>query len=77
MYIIPYKCRCMAEEAQVFVRDRGKDQDVVDWVERTVGKALAADHRSRSPLCRADKTDYIKIPLHRDDEEVGRRREGT
>lgn len=61
--IVTYKCRCMAEEDTIFVRDRRDDEDVVHWVEHVVGQALAEDHRRRSPACRSSKTEYIKIPV--------------
>lgn len=69
-----YKCGCMAEEATVWVPDRKDDQDVLDWVERTMGHALAADHRARSPQCRETKTEYVKIPVGEgDDARIGER----
>lgn len=58
-----YKCRCMAEEATVAVPDRRDDENVVDWVQQIVGSALLLDHRTRSPDCRSNVTEYVKIPV--------------
>jgi hypothetical protein len=57
-----YKCRCMAQQVAVDVQERTEDQDVVDWVENTVGHAIGADHRARSPFCMATVMEFAKIP---------------
>jgi hypothetical protein len=64
--IVYYKCVCMADEAAVEVAERGPEQDVVHWVEQTVGRALASDHSSRSPLCARREMEYAKIPVNND-----------
>lgn len=61
--IVIYKCRCMAEEATVFVRDRRDDEDAAHWVERVAGSAVAEHHRNGSPACRSGVTEYLKIPI--------------
>ena len=71
-----YRCRCMAEDASVWVPDRKDGQDVVDWVEQTVGRALAADHRARSPLCASEKVEHVSIPLPPGTEHLGQRPAG-
>lgn len=59
---IRYKCHCMSAEAIVRVPWRREDQDVVEWVERTCGEAIAADHQKRSPLCLRKTMEYAKLP---------------
>lgn len=59
---IKYRCCCMVDEVPVMVPERADDQDVVDWVQQNVGYATFLDHRRRSPKCRSEKTDYVKIP---------------
>lgn len=69
-----YKCGCMPQMATIIVADRRADQDVVSWVEDAVGKALAVDHRARSPQCRSGTTEYVKLPVHDDAPGIGMRR---
>ena len=68
---IPYKCACMAEEAIVKVPVRREDEDVVDWMSHICTAAIAIDHRFRSPDCRAEKIDYIKIPMSENTPYIG------
>lgn len=59
-----YSCHaCGLEKVAVEVDERGADEDVVHWVEQTLGWALATDHRQRSPGCRAEKVDDVMIPV--------------
>lgn len=58
---VVYKCTCMISEATVQVPFRRDDQDVAAWME-VVTARLAADHRSRSPLCRLTTMEYAKVP---------------
>lgn len=60
---VTYKCRCMAEEVTIAVADRTEGQDVVDWVSGTVGRAIGADHRGRSPRCLSSTCEYIKFEV--------------
>jgi hypothetical protein len=70
-----YKCRCMADEVTVFVRDRKDDEDVADWVQSTLGMAMGADHASRNPLCRSSSMEYVKIPVDQgEDARIGKLR---
>lgn len=62
MITIRYKCSCMLEEGSFVVRYRRSDEDVVDWMEDALNDALSRDHRRRSPLCMATKTEYAIIP---------------
>lgn len=52
----------MQDEGSFEVRHRHFNEDVLDWME-VMERALSADHRARSPLCRAVKTEYVKIPV--------------
>jgi hypothetical protein len=72
---VRYKCACLKEEATVHVPERGRGDDVADWVGETVGQAIGADHRKRSPLCQATKMEYAKIPA--DGEFIGQGKGGT
>ena len=65
-----YKCQCMHEEAIVMVKERTADQDVIEWIDFVVRPALGKDHDHRSPLCRAAKVEYLKIPFD-DDKPIG------
>lgn len=67
---ILYKCSCCAER-ELVVTDRVKDTDIQIWMESIVSPCLAYDHSMRSPLCRAGKTEYIKIPFGEDGSQVG------
>ena len=66
-----YKCACMAEEAEITVHDRVPQLDVADWMGRVVVMQIAADHATRSPLCRELEMEYAKIPLDNEDQGIG------
>lgn len=62
-----YICKdCESGEVPVPVRERGKDEDVVAWVE-LVRDRVHQHHRIASPLCRSSVVD-LKIPLPNKDE---------
>ena len=63
MIEVKYKCRCMKDEAGVFVVPRDPNRDVVQWIDGPVMAAITYDHTTRSPFCRAEKLDYLKLPL--------------
>lgn len=58
-----YKCRCMSQEVTISVTDRFPKEDVVHWVQMTVGLAIQADHDARSPMCQAQEMEYCKLPI--------------
>lgn len=60
---IIYKCRCMATEAHVEVRDRREDEDILEWMESAVQPTLGAYHIRTSPWCRSTVSEYVKIPM--------------
>jgi hypothetical protein len=53
----------MSVEATVACADRRDDQDILEWVQNTMGQALLADHRKRSPWCRSNVTEYAKFEV--------------
>lgn len=57
-----YKCKCMKEEVSVEVEERGFQEDIEEFMHRLVW-TLAGDHTRRSPLCRATKMEYAKVPV--------------
>lgn len=59
---ILWKCRCMQDQAEVEVAERLPDQDIVHWVEQTVAAAVTRAHASLSPVCRATRMEFVKIP---------------
>lgn len=72
-----YKCKCMKEEALVFVPERRADQDVVEWVEKDMGFAIYLHHRTNSPDCRETQMEYAKILVPSDIETNPNARIGT
>jgi hypothetical protein len=58
-----YKCSCLNDEASFEVREREADEDVMDWMQGPVNQALIADHKLRSPHCKAIMSATLKIPL--------------
>ena len=59
---IRYKCKCMSCEANLSVPFRRRGEDIVEWMETCVQRAIYLDHRQRSPLCLATALEYAKIP---------------
>lgn len=58
-----YSChQCGLHEQVVEVPARGKE-GVVAWMRDTCIQIIALDHAVRSPWCRADQLDYLKIPI--------------
>lgn len=62
---IKYKCSCMTAETSIQVPERGKAEDIRDFMNR-VQLAIGKDHRERSPLCLATKMEYAKVPVEGD-----------
>lgn len=62
---LQFKCSCMSKDRKVFVRERLPDEDISTWMEQVVQVQLSAAHFSVSPLCRATKMEYVKIPVSR------------
>lgn len=61
---VRYTCgTCPVANAKVTVREREPKEDVVEWVERVVGKAVSVDHWRRSPYCTATSVRELKIPV--------------
>lgn len=54
------KCQCADGEAKLLVRERGEDEDILDWMEHV--KAQVGDwHRERE--CPSSELEYMKIPI--------------
>lgn len=60
--IVFYKCRCMRAEAPVEVRERRKGEDIVEWMESAVSRAISAHHSNTNALCMATAREHVKIP---------------
>jgi hypothetical protein len=52
----------MNADASFSVRARKAEEDVVAWMENCVLPALGQHHMGRSPFCRANAVEYLKIP---------------
>jgi hypothetical protein len=70
MIELRYKCGCMSEETTLMVRERRAHEDIIRWMDFVVRPALGIDHQKRSPLCRADKVEYLKVPVE-DEKPIG------
>lgn len=73
MQTIIYKCSCMASEQSFEVPYRNEDEDVGRWMTLCVNPALYLHHRQHSPLCRATKTEYLKIHMPESAPQIGAR----
>lgn len=62
MTTILYKCACMKEETALEMPARHFNEDMPAFMAR-VTKWLGEDHSLRSPFCRSDKTEYVKIEV--------------
>jgi hypothetical protein len=59
---VRYSCHaCGLSDIEVRVPAR-EEEDVLVWMD-TMGHALKADHRSRSPACRATSAQNVKVPV--------------
>lgn len=69
---VKYSCdQCGLDEVTCDVPERPADEDVVHWVSQTMGHCLAADHRARSPRCRATSLTKVMIPVPAGTQRVG------
>lgn len=68
---VRYKCECMLVEREIAVTPRVKGSDIADWFENVVQNAVSYDHRANHPKCRSKKTEFIKIPMSENTEEIG------
>lgn len=59
---IIWKCSCLAKEKQFEMREREVGEDVRDWM-MDVQEELTAQHAKTSPLCTADKVEWIKFEV--------------
>lgn len=64
MIQVLYSCAaCGLQRVPVDVPARVETEDVLHWVEQTLGMAMKADHTRRSPACRAAGVQDVMIPM--------------
>lgn len=69
---ILYSCAaCGLVDAEAKVRYRESSEDVVAWMKGVVEPGLAQDHATRSPACRPESLQDVKIPVPPGTEWVG------
>ena len=57
-----YACTsCGLKEVALSVKTRG-EENVIEWLE-TVKAEASFDHALRSPNCKSNKMNYLKVPL--------------
>lgn len=66
----------MDAECSFFLAERTIDEDISDFMKR-LRVALSMAHRERSPLCVADKTEYVRFALGADGSIGSRQEKGT
>lgn len=69
-----FKCRCMKEEKSLYMRERKSDEDIIDYMQ-DVQRAVGAEHKKVSPLCRSAALEYLKLPV--EGERIGDVKGGT
>ena len=69
---LTYSCDgCGLKNADVMVRYREPDEDIVHWIDTVVGMAISADHQAKSPLCPSRTMRELKIPMPHGDNGIG------
>ena len=58
---------CGLVDSPVRVRDRAENEDVVYWMEKVCMEAVGMQHSLLSPMCRAKKLKYLKIPIDKEE----------
>lgn len=59
-----YSCEgCGTKDRGVAVTCRAQHEDVRVWMDQTVVRTLAKDHRARHPTCQATVMQEIKVPM--------------
>jgi hypothetical protein len=69
-YELKFRCRC--GEHSFRVRYRGKDEDLITWMEGVVRPGMGAAHARLSPLCTAQNADLM-MPLSESAKGIGMR----
>lgn len=59
---LKYRCSCMDAETSCAMPARGDGETIEDFMTR-LRIVLGNDHRSKSPNCRAEKVEHVKLPL--------------
>lgn len=61
---VKYSCyQCGIYKREVDVPIRQEHEDVVHWVEQTVGMSIKKDHSTQSPNCTATSIQDLMIPI--------------
>lgn len=69
---IRYSCQwCGLANVEIDVPSRNLDEDVIQWMNRSVTPGLMKDHEERSPKCRPQKFSNVMIPMEGDDQPIG------
>jgi hypothetical protein len=69
---VKYTCSgCGIRDRDVTLPCREPHEDVVVWVQETLGAAIGADHRATSPQCTRGTMDNVKIPVPQGDGWIG------
>jgi len=69
---ILYSCSmCGLKDAEVRVRFRSTNENVIEWMKGIVEPSLGADHAARSPDCHPKELQNVKIPVPPGTQEVG------
>jgi hypothetical protein len=59
-----YSCDlCGLNDVAVDVPVRAAAEGVVEWIEGVCLPAVSGDHRARSPACRTERLQRLKIPV--------------
>lgn len=67
-----HKCKCLKEEVKVTVpARRGPAHDVSDWISTIVAGKISEDHEKRSPKCRRNIMEHVKIPVAPENDYLG------
>lgn len=67
---VKYKCSCMRVEAEIDVPDRLPVAAIEPWMENVTFN-ISYDHSQRSPYCRSNKMEYVRIPLPDGSPQIG------
>jgi hypothetical protein len=64
MMVCKFSCdQCQSDKIDFVVRERGRYETTVEWIENAVRPAMARAHAKRAPQCLSTKADlYIPAP---------------
>ena len=68
---LKYSCHeCGLYKIELSVPER-EEEDVLTWMENTVGIQIKNDHSSRSPQCKSESIQDLMIPIPEGTQKVG------